>query len=488
MRNKYSLNAVFFISVFVALFFASCSDSNNWSQFRGPGSNMVPAGNNLPDTWGADTNIKWAYKIDGAGWSSPVIWGDKVFIVSSVPEKVTEEPPVQVGGTPLGGARQGQNAPPPPPAGSDRSVGPGQGIHAGQGRPMGPRPEENDTSFMQDVYRWEVACVDINTGNELWKQVAFKGNPKIKKNPMNTYASETPVTDGERVYAYFGMTGLFCYDMNGKLLWQKDLGSYTTQNGWGTGSSPVLYKGVLYIQVDNDVKSFVIAIDAATGNEKWKVGRDEKTNYNSPIIWKNKIRTELVVGGKTARSYDLATGKVLWELVLGGDQCISSPVADEGHLYIGNGGQRNKGNFFAVKAGAEGIIALKEGETTNSAIEWSTPDAGLGNGSPLLYKGFIYSVGARGGEIVCTNAVDGKQVYKEKIDNVGAVWASPWAYNDKIYFYDEKGVTKVIKAGGTFELLSENKLDDKFWASPAFSDNGMVLRGVEKLYGINKLK
>ncbi|MCJ7448059.1 MAG: PQQ-like beta-propeller repeat protein [Bacteroidales bacterium] len=151
------------------------------------------------------------------------------------------------------------------PAGKSLPEGP----QPGQGpQPGGPGPEDNDTSFKADIYRWEVTCIDLNTGKELWKQVAFKGNPRVGKQPMNSYASETPVTDGKRIYVYFGMTGLYCYDMNGKPLWQKDLGAFKTQGGWGTGSSPVIHQGILYIKVDNEVNSFIVAIDGATGGKR----------------------------------------------------------------------------------------------------------------------------------------------------------------------------------------------------------------------------
>jgi outer membrane protein assembly factor BamB len=487
MKHKSGLMSVAFFSIGSLLIFASCNKTSNWSQFRGSQSNMVANSKNLPETWSNDTNVKWTYNINGTGWSSPVVWGNKVFILSVFPENVKERPEVPMGGPQPNGSGQGEGHAPgqnPPQVvpGSQPVAGPRP--QPGQGQPAGPQAE--DTLYKQDVYRWEVTCIDLNTGKEIWKQVAFKGNPKINKHPMSNYATETPVTDGKRVYAYFGMLGLFCYDMDGNMLWQKDLGSYSTLNGWGTGSSPVLYKDVLYIQVDNEIQSFIVAIDAATGTEKWKAERNEKTNYSSPIIWKNNVRTELVAGGKTARSYDLNTGKVLWELKLGGDQGTPSPVADKGHLYIGNEEQRDTGNFYAVKAGAEGDITPKEGELTSNGIEWTASDAGLGAGSPVLYNGLIYTIAKRGGVLTCTNASDGKQVYKQKISGVGAVWSSPWALNNKIFFYDEKGVTQVIKAGEQFEQLRSNKLNDKFWASVAITNNAIIFRGVEKLYCVKK--
>jgi outer membrane protein assembly factor BamB len=327
----------------------------------------------------------------------------------------------------------------------------------------------------------------MNTGKELWKQTAYEGTPKTGKNPNSTYACETPVTDGKRVYAYFGMHGIFCYDMEGKLLWQKELGVYKTQMGWGTGSSPVLYKDIIFIQNDNEENSFVVALNAATGEEKWRAQREEKTNYSSPVIWKNKIRTELVTTGKTARSYDPSTGKLLWELKLGGEQTVPSPVGDQEMIYLGNaGGREVNGNLYAVKAGAQGDITPGERQMTSDGVVWTYPEAGLGNASPLLYKGYLYILSSRGGEILCINSVNGEVVYKGRIPGIGAIWASPWGYNDKIWFFDEKGITISLKTGDKFEYASDNRLDDKFWASVAISSNAYIFKGVKNLYCIKE--
>jgi outer membrane protein assembly factor BamB len=343
----------------------------------------------------------------------------------------------------------------------------------------GPPQNIPDTSFKKEIYRWEVRCFDLKTGKELWKQVPYSGAPKAGKNPMGTYANETPVTDGKRIFAYFGNHGLYCYDMEGKPLWQKDLGIFYTQNGWGTGSSPVLYNGVLYIQFDNEEHSYIVAVDAATGNEKWKVQRDEKTTYSTPYIWKNKIRTEIVTCGKTARSYNPETGKLLWEMKMTGDMVIPSPVGSEELLYIGNtGGRDTKAKLFAVKAG-------NDGEITDAGIAWVTEESNLGNSTPLLYKDRLYVIGSRG-EIAVLDAATGTLKYQKRINGIGSVWATPWANKDRIYFLDEKGTTRVFKAGDTFEQVAENKLEGKFWPSVAVAGNKYIFKGAEKLYCVGK--
>ncbi|RPH71222.1 hypothetical protein EHM76_06270 [bacterium] len=224
-----------------------------------------------------------------------------------------------------------------------------------------------------------------------------------------------------------------------------------------------------------------------TGEEKWRVSREEKTNYSTPYIWKNKVRTELIAGGKSARSYDPATGKLLWELKAGGETTIPSATGDEDQLYIGNtGGQNAKSNLFAVRAGAEGDITPEDSLKTGEWLSWIFRDAALGNSSPLLYNGNLYVIGSRGGEVKCINTTNGNLVYKERISGTAAVWASPWAFNDKIWFFDEKGITRSFSAGEKFGLVDENRLDGKFWASVAITSDAYVFRGVEAIFCVKK--
>lgn len=462
MEQKFKLNPIYFVFIIVMLITISSCTTNNWSQFRGADFNMVVSNEKLPTEWNDSLNVKWTYDIEGDSWSSPIVYGDKVFIstailVKKAPVKVQEPVPA----TPQN-QENGDNPPPPPPPAEDKS-------------------------FLEDVYRWEVTCVDLKTGNELWKQVAFEGNPRIKKHAGSNYACETPVTDGNRVYVYFGMVGVYCYDLSGNFLWEQDLGAYETLNGWGTGSSPVIFNDVLFVQVDNDENSFIVALDAASGEEKWKVDREETTTYSSPVIWENSVRAELVALGKTARSYNLETGDILWETKVDSGMTIPSPVFDAEHIYFGNVGENNDlGSLFAVKAGAEGDITPAEGETTSSGVVWLNSDAGTSNPSPLIHNGLIYILASRGGEVTCIDATNGELVYKEKVENVGACWASPWINNDKIYFYDEKGVTQILKTGKEFEVLSQNSLDDKFWASVAPTKDAYIFKGEDKLYCVGK--
>lgn len=448
--------------------------SAQWQAFRGPEANMTVAATDLPTVWNDSTHVKWTYTMEGSGWSSPVIWDDKVFISSAVTVKKMSKP-TQMGPPPGGQPPQGNPPQGPPPQGPP---------------PQGPPPQvqEEDTSYLLDTYRWEVICLDLASGKEVWKKVAREGAPRIKSHDGNGYASETPVTDGKRLYVYVGMTGLFCYDLDGNLLWSKDLGAFKSLNGWGTGASPVVYKDVLYVQIDNEEQSFLVALDAATGNEKWRVSRTESTSYSTPFIWKNNLRTELITCALKVRSYDPETGTLLWEMKLPGERSIPSPSATNDLLLVGNpAGNKTKASLFAVKAGASGDISLTEGATSNAFIAWANLDAPTGNPSPLLYKGYLYILASRGGDFSCIDAATGSLVYKNKVEGIQACWASPWVNKDVIFFYDERGNTKQVKAGPDFELLSQqNKLNDKFWASIAVQDNRYIFKGVKKLYCIGK--
>jgi len=474
MKQRSSISVYALVCIILFSIITSCTQKQNWPQFRGPDGNMISSVKDLPEEWDTVMNVAWTFKLGGAGWSSPIVLGNKIFITSAFPEKVApapERPPMQ-------------GPPPPSRPGTSQQ---GQAPHPGRGQPGAPPQQDNDTTFKQDVYKWQVTCIDLNTGKELWKQVAYHGNPKVKKHPMNNYATETPATDGKRVYAYFGNIGLFCYDFSGNLLWKKDFGAYKVLNGWGTGSSPIIYNGMVYIQDDNEENSFIAALDAVTGEEKWRAVRDEKTNYSTPCIWKNIIRPELIAGGKTVRSYDPETGKQLWAMKAGGEMVIPSPSGDENMLYVGNtGGQNAKSNLFAVLAGAEGEITIPDSITTGDGVAWVFRDAGLGNSSPLLFNGFIYIIASRGGEIKCIKASDGTLVYKDRVSGLGAVWASPWMYNDKVWFFDEKGITRSFTAGDKFELINDNRLNDKTWASVAITGNGYIFKGVEALYCVKK--
>lgn len=536
-----------------AVWLAGSVRGDDWPQFRGPGSSAI-ADTKLPAEWGAEKSVLWKAKIPGTGWSSPIVWGDRVFVTAAVTDNQRKPqagggfgggggPPF--GGGPGGG--RGFGAPPQPgqilPAtvqeqlkvsaeqkkqleelqaevndklakvlndeqkkqlkdsagGGPGGGGPGRGGFGGGGG----RPPDA-------VYRWQVFCLDRATGNVVWKQLALEAKPRIATHGSNTYATETPVTDGERVYAYFGMHGLFCYDFAGKLVWKKDLGSHPTQMGWGTASSPVLEGERLFVQVDNEENSFLVALDRKTGDELWRSPRSERTTWGSPIIWKNKQRTELVTpGSQKVRSYDPNNGQILWELSLGGGQCSATPVGDDSHLYFGmaargggfgggpggppDGGGRRGGpgggggssSLFAVKAGASGDITPKDGASTSTGVAWSQPKAGPAMASPLVYQGYVYILEQNGGMVSCYDAKTGKPAYqRERLPGARSFWASPWGSDGKVFCLDDAGTTHVLQAGPEFKVLGKNSLDAMVWASPAIAGGALFLRSVDHVYCI----
>ncbi len=438
MKTDLIYKGILLIAV-IAVISISCT--NNWPQFRGPDSDMHANAKNLPTEWGDQENIKWSHPLEGNGWSSPIVWGNKVFLTAAILDK---------------------NSVPPDTITTRR------------------RPVVNPR---EGTYRWMLYCFDLGSGELLWEQLAHEGKPGIPTHNDNTYASETPVTDGKRVYAYFGMTGVYCFDFEGKLIWEKDFGAYLTQGDWGTSTSPVLYKDNLYLQLDNEKESFLVALDKITGEENWRILREETTNWSTPVIWKNRVRTELVTTGKVARSYDPKTGDLIWELDLGGGRSIISPVFSKDLLFTGNEQRRGGGGFlFAIKAGSEGDITPAEGDSTSSGVQWTTANSGLSMPSPLLYDGFIYILDRRG-NIFCIEETTGEWVYpRTKVPDAAPFWATPWIYDDKIWALDEKGTTHVIKPGREFEVLSTHTIDDKFWSSTAISNHGYIFRGVKKLY------
>jgi outer membrane protein assembly factor BamB len=425
------------IAVFIVL---TSFKTDNWPQFRGPKSNQLTTEEKLPLEWNDEKNLLWKVELPGRGWSCPIVWGNKVFITNAVLEDPSILPPAEAG-----------------------------------------RRLENPDSA---VYNFEVICLDIDSGKEIWKKTAYKGLPKYKTHRDNNYAPETMVTDGQHVFAYFGMTGVYCFDMEGKLVWEKDLGTYPMQSNWGTSTSPMLYNGVLYMQIDNEEKSFLAALDSKTGTEKWRVDRDEKSNWGTPVIWKNSIRTELVLQGLKTRSYNPENGQLLWEIDMGGGRNITSPTADADMIFVGNEKRSNGGGtLFGIKAGASGDISLKEGESANKYVAWSIPESGIAMASPLVYKGLLYMVDRNRGQIVCIEAATGKAVYPgTKIPGAKAFWASPWAFDGKIYCLEEKGTTHVIQAGREFKELGQNKLNDTFWASTAIAKGSYIFRGEKGIY------
>jgi outer membrane protein assembly factor BamB len=429
----------------LALLLAGVDKVDNWPQFRGPQSTGVVEDVRLPDKWSSTENVAWRTEIAGVGWSSPVVWGDRIYVTSVIDTGSLEKPK--------------------------------KGLYFG-----GERPASTDE------HRWMVYAVDFKTGKIVWEREAHKAVPDVPHHLKNTYASETPVTDGERVYVYFGNVGIFTYDRAGKLVWSQPMAANKTRYGWGTASSPVLYKGRLYIVNDNEDHSYVECLDAKTGKSIWKTEREEGTNWATPFIWENEKRTELVTPGtKKNRSYDL-DGKLLWEMSGMSSISIPTPFTKFGLLFIASGYVGDQVRpVFAIKPGASGDISLKADQTSNDYVAWYQKQAGPYNPSPIVYGDYYYTLLDRG-FLTCHDARTGKLIYdKQRMDpESSAFTSSPWAYNGKLFLQSEDGDTYVVQAGPEYKLLGKNSLGDMAMATPAISQGSLVIRTASYLYRIGK--
>ncbi len=422
----------------------SANAGDTWPQFRGPGSaGVVEDDPSLPEVWSATQNVAWKVPVPGRAWSSPIVWKDKVFLTSAVQDGETEEPQK---GLYLGGER--------------------------------PAPENQ--------HRWMVYCLDANTGQILWEREAHKGVPG-PRHLKNSYASETPATDGELVYAYFGNTGLFVYDLEGNPKWSKSWDPVEMKSGWGTASSPILHKNRLYIVNDNDTQSYMVCLDTKTGEQVWRVDREEKSNWTTPYIWENEKRTEVVTHGSIkARSYDL-DGKPLWELGGQSKITVSTPFSKFGLLYLSSGFVRDtKKPLFAVRPGASGDITPPEGQSSSEFVAWVQPLGASYNTSPVVYGDTIYVLYDRG--FFCAfDARTGKEHYEQqRLGRGTAFTASPWAYNGKVFCLTEEGNTMVLQAGSEFKQLYTNPLGEMALATPAIANDSLFIRTENNLFRIKK--
>ncbi len=431
---------------FVFLLNAAQADEN-WPQFRGAEARgIADDGNGLPVTWSTTENIEWKTDIPGRGWSSPVVWGNNVFLTSAVSLEELE------------------------------TSAPEKGLYNGRQQVK-----------LESVFQWHVYCLDLETGAIKWNKKVHEGVPERATHIKNSFASETPVTDGERVYAYFGNLGLYTLDFEGDLVWSKKIDAQNTRNGWGTAASPVLHANRLYIVNDNHEDSYLLALDTKTGEEVWRVSRDEKTNWATPYIWESGDRTEIVTPGSgLVRSYDL-DGKLLWTFSGMSSITIATPYESKGLLYISSGYfQDRKRPLYAIRPGATGDITLKEGETANEFIAWSAPSGAPYNPSTIVYNDRLYVLYDRG-FFASYDAKSGAPIIeRQRLPRSKHFTTSPWAYDGKIFCLDEDGRTLVLKAGEELEILHINELaeEDMGMATPALVGDRLLLRTAARLYSI----
>ena len=430
-----------------------------WPRFRGPAAGAVGDDPALPETWSETENVVWKVDIPGQSWSSPVVWGDHIFVTSAI--SAGEEP------APIPGLYD-----------------PG---------------DDNGATRSSAVHRWVVLDIDFNTGRLRWQRELYSVAPTIAKHIKNSYASETPVTDGRHLYVYFGSVGLVAaLNLSGETVWTQQVGAFETTLGFGTAASPALHGDRLYIVNDNVANSFIASFDKETGEEIWRVPRQERgQNWATPFVWEHELRTEIVTAGTGGvRSYDL-DGELLWEIHGMSGLTIPTPFAGHGLVYISSGypggGLRP---VYAVRPGAAGDISLWLDERrglasgfpgplrSSNAIAWSYPLLGTYNTSALVYGDFYYTLLDRG-FLVCHDARTGEEVYgRQRLEIGNGFTASPWAYNDKIFLLSEDGDTYVVRAGPEFEIVGKNSLDEMTLATPAVARGSLLIRTKSKLYRI----
>jgi len=434
---------------------ATAIAEENWPQFRGPLAGVAPDSPSLPDEWSQTKNVVWKVDVPGRSWSSPLVWGDHVFVTTVYGKTLFEplKPVPDYRGLSWDGPLDGK---------SIKTAG--------------------------ESLRWVLYDFDFKTGKLRWEREIHTAVPSESIHEKNTYFSETPITDGERVYVYSVNIGLFAFDMTGKPVWTTRLPTLKTRGGWGSGSSPALHKGRLYIVNDNEEQSYLAAYDARTGRELWRTLRKEATNWSSPFVWENELRTEIVTTGTArARSYDL-DGKLLWEIVKMSALTIPSPSARHGLLYISAGYIQDPHRpAYAIRPGASGDISLKEGETSNKFIVWAHTNIGSYQPSPIVVGDYYYTLLDRG-FMTCHHAKTGEQIYGRRrisAESTGFT-ASPWSYNGKIFALSEDGDTFVIQAGPEFKILGKNPLDEMSMATPAVANGSLIIRTANKLYRVTE--
>lgn len=417
--------------------------SDHWPQFRGPHAAGASANARLPDTWSATENVAWKTELPGRSWSSPIVWGDRVFLTAVV--------------------------------NTGESEAPKKGLYFGGERPV-PSPAE---------HHWKVLCLDLATGQMAWEKTVRRGAPPTPIHLKSSYGAETPVTDGERVYALFGGVGVFALTRDGGEAWSHRMEPRKMRYGWGTAASPVLHGGRLFIVNDNEEQAELFALDARTGRELWRVSRDEKSNWATPFVWDHGERAELITpGSRAVRSYDL-DGTLRWSLQGMSSITIPTPFAGDGLLFVSSGYVGDKLRpLYAIRPGGTGDLTLKPGETNNAFIAWSHPVGGPYNPSPLFYEGRIYVLYDRG-LVSCYEAKSGRVLYdRERLPEGFAFTSSPWAANGRVFCLNEDGVCYVLRAGDSFALLHTNRLaeDDMCMATPALVGDRLLLRTAARLY------
>lgn len=413
----------------------------NWPQWRGPLANGIASHGNPPVEWSETRNVQWKVALPGRGTSTPIVWENQVFILTAIPtgKKVA----VKAGAVP-------------------------------------PGPNAHMVDAPGEVQRFAVMSLDRATGKVLWQQTAREKVPHEGFHRDHGYASGSPVTDGKYLVAYFGSNGLFCYDLTGRLLWQKDLGLQRTRYGYGEATSPAMHGNTIVILWDHEGEDFIVALDVRDGKELWRQKRDEPTGWSTPLVIEHEGRWQVVVNGMNkVRGYDFSTGELIWQCAGTTLNAIPSPVAGQGMVFVMSGFHGNA--LYAIRPGGRGDI------TGTPSVAWSRKKHTPYVPSPLLYGDLLYVPSWNNAVLSIFEAVTGKPLVEaQRIEGIQGVYASPVGASDRVYLVGRDGNAAVFRKGGSLEVLARNRLDDGFEASPAIAGKQMFLRGRQSLYCLSE--
>jgi len=424
----------------------SSESANHWPQWRGPAMTGVAPNSNPPAEWSEEKNIKWKVDLPGYGHSSPIVWEDKIFVLTAINTEGAdrvEEPEVE-----------------------EES---GEGGRRGRRRGVDPK----------GVYDFAVLALNRKDGSVVWQKSASKQLPHEGTHRDGSWASCSPVTDGTHLFAFFGSRGLYCYDLEGNLVWEKDLGDLSIKMSFGEGSSPALHGDTLIVNWDHEGDSFIVALDKSTGEEKWRVARDERTSWSTPLVVEREGKRQVIVNASNRiRSYNLADGSLLWECGGMTGNVIPAPVVKDGVAYLMSG-------FRGAALKAIDLSKASGDVTEGEAILWERDKNTPYVPSPLLYDNNLYFLKTNDGILSCVDTDTGEPRFEaERLGDVRGVYSSPVGAAGRVYIVGREGTTMVLKNGSEYEVVAANSLNDQFSASPAVVGDELILRGHENLYCI----